>query len=150
MTSAHENVLIIGDHDRGMVDALVQARPGVQITSVATYFDGLAELVANRFTTVLAAAEPIERRPEAAVQSLRRAAGEGRIMLFGHPTLEPLSRKMLGFGADDYIVTPASAGELAQISEPPRCGLPPSHRSRRARICRFHRRRRWRCWPGCR
>jgi two-component system cell cycle response regulator len=112
---AQENVLLIGDQDRQIADALLQANPGAQLTSVPTYFDGLAELVSKHYTTVLAAAEPIERRPEAAVRTLRQAAGEGRIVLFALPTLEHLSRKMLSFGADDYVVTPTSAGELAQI-----------------------------------
>jgi diguanylate cyclase (GGDEF)-like protein len=113
--AVQENVLVIGDQDRQVADALLQANPGAQVTSVATYFDGLAELVAKHYTTVMAAAEPIERRPEAAVRTLRQAAGEGRIVLFAHPTLEHLSRKMLSFGADDYVVTPANAGEMAQI-----------------------------------
>ncbi|HEX8523700.1 MAG TPA: GGDEF domain-containing protein [Tepidisphaeraceae bacterium] len=116
MTSlAPESVLLIGDTDQQLAGALHQAAPGAQITAVATYFDGLAELVAKRYTTVMAAAEPIERRPEAAMKTLRAAAGEGRVVLFGHPTLEPLSRKMLSFGADDYVITPANSGELAQI-----------------------------------
>ena len=37
------------------------------------------------------------------------------MLLFGHPTLEPLSRKMLQFGCDDYIVTPANPAELQQL-----------------------------------
>src|SRR5688572_4187327 len=70
---------------------------------------------ANRYTTVLASAEPIERRPEAAVKTLRTLATESRLVLFGQSSLEPVSRKMLNFGLDDYIVTPATPGELTQI-----------------------------------
>lgn len=112
---APERVLLIGDMDRQMHSALVQAMPGAHVTPVASYFDGLAELSSNAYTAVLAAAEPIERRPEAAVRALREVAGDGRLLLFGHPTLEPLSRKMLDFGCDDYIVTPANAAELQQM-----------------------------------
>jgi GGDEF domain-containing protein len=64
---------------------------------------------------VLAAAEPIKFRPEAAVRTLRQLAGEARLMLFGDPTLESLSRKMLNFGCDDYTVTPANPDELQQM-----------------------------------
>src|SRR5438477_928007 len=110
-----ENVLIIADTSRQVADALTQASPAARVISVASYFDAIAELSANRYTTVLAAAEPIERRPEAAIRTLREMAGEGRIVLFGHPTLEPLSRKMLSFGIDDYVVTPVNSGELSQI-----------------------------------
>ena len=54
----------------------------------------------------------LERRPEAAVTTLRELAGDARLLLFGHPTLEILSQKMLQFGCDDYVVTPAAAAEF--------------------------------------
>lgn len=111
----HERVLLIGDAHREVHDALMRAVPSAQVTGVATLFDGIAELAGGRFTTVLAAAEPLERRPEAAVKTLRELAGDARLVLFGHPTLEILSRKMLQFGCDDYVITPASAGEFEQI-----------------------------------
>jgi two-component system, cell cycle response regulator len=111
----HERVLLIGDAERDVQSALAEALPGAQVTSVPTLFDGIAELSGNRFTTVLAAAEPLERRPEAAVRTLRELAGDARVLLFGHPTLEILSRKMMEFGCDDYVITPASAGEFQQV-----------------------------------
>ena len=119
--SGFERVLLIGDTDRQVQGALLQGVPGAQVTSVATVFDGIAELTANTYSTVLAAAEPIERRPEAAVRTLRDLSAGGRLILFGHPTLELLSRKMMQFGCDDYVVTPANPGELQQIfgSPPP-------------------------------
>ena len=46
---------------------------------------------------------------------MRQLAGDGRVILFGQPSLEPLSRKMLSFGVDDYFVTPATPAELGQI-----------------------------------
>src|SRR5688572_29856809 len=94
---AHERVLLIGDSQRQVQCALLQAVPGAQVTSVSTIFDGIAELAANPYTTVLAAAEPMERRPEAAVRALRELTSDGRLILFGHPTLELLSRKMMQF-----------------------------------------------------
>jgi two-component system, cell cycle response regulator len=111
----HERVLLIGDAQRDVQSALADALPGAQVTVVPTLFDGIAELSAGRFTTVLAAAEPLERRPEAAVRTLRELAGDARLLLFGHPTLEILSRKMMAFGCDDYVITPATAGEFQQV-----------------------------------
>src|SRR5438270_2151188 len=111
----HERVLLIGDDDRQVQPALLQAVPSAQVTAVPTLFDGIAELAAGTYTTILAAAEPIERRPEAAVKTLREMARDARLLLFGHPTLELLSRKMLQFGVDDYVITPATAGEFEQI-----------------------------------
>src|SRR3954452_20582808 len=115
LTLDHERILLIGDRDRQMHSALTQVLPGAHVTAVPTYFDGIVELNSGGYTTVLAAAEPIERRPEAAVRALRDMAGEGRVLLFGHPTLEPLNRKMLDFGCDDYVVTPVSPAEIQQM-----------------------------------
>lgn len=112
---AQERVLLIGDAQRDVQSALTQAMPGAQITSVATVFDGIAELTHAAFSTVLASVEPIERRPEAALRTLRSLAGDSRLVLFGHPTLEVLARKMLEFGCDDYVITPANPDELQQV-----------------------------------
>lgn len=112
---ARERILLIGDDDRQVQAALSQAVPTAEVTQVAAVFDGLAELSGGGFSTVLAAAEPIERRPEAAVRAIREFLPNGRLLLFGHPTLEPLSRKMLDFGVDDYVVTPATPDELQQM-----------------------------------
>jgi GGDEF domain-containing protein len=108
-------VLLIGDARREVYGALAQALPAAQVTSVGSMFEGIAELTSGTFTAVVAAAEPVERRPEAAVRTLRELAGESRLILFGHPTLELLSRKMLSFGADDYVVTPVAAAELQHV-----------------------------------
>jgi two-component system cell cycle response regulator len=110
-----EKILLIGDTQRDLQAAVLMARPGVQVVGVINFFDGIAELANRNYTTVLAAAEPIERRPESAVRTLRELTGNGRLLLFGHPTLEPLSRKMLEFGIDDYLITPAAPAELHQI-----------------------------------
>jgi GGDEF domain-containing protein len=128
-----ERVLLIGDAKRDVQSAILHAAPGAQVTAVATVFDGIAELSAAApgpgpagYTTVIAAVEPIERRPEAAVRTLRELARDARLILFGHPTLELLSRKMMQFGCDDYIVTPASVGEVEQIFGTPRLRLAPA------------------------
>jgi PleD family two-component response regulator len=110
-----ERILLIGDAQRELHAAVLLARPGVQVVSVPSIFDGIAELTARPYSAVLAAAEPLERRPESAVRTLRDLTGTGRLLLFGHPTLEPLSRKMLEFGVDDYVVTPAAQAELSQL-----------------------------------
>jgi GGDEF domain-containing protein len=113
-----ERILLIGDARREMQTVVSQASPDAAITGVATVFDAIAELSGKQFNTVLAAAEPIERRPESAVRALRQMVTGGRLLLYGHPTLEPLSRKMLQFGVDDYLVTPATAVEVQQVLAP--------------------------------
>src|SRR5258708_4621650 len=125
----HERILLIGDAQRELQAALLQAMPSARVRAVPTLFDGIAELAANHYTTVLAAAEPLERRPEAAVKTLRELAGDARLLLFGHPTLEILSQKMLEFGCDDYVVTPPNAGEFQQIFGSPPLRLTPTSSS---------------------
>ena len=115
-----ERILLIGDEGCDVKTALLAASPTAQITRVSTLFDGIAELSSNRYAAVLAAAEPLERRPEAAVKTLRELAGDARLLLFGHPTLEILSRKMLQFGCDDYLIIPASSADFEEI-----LGAPP-------------------------
>jgi two-component system cell cycle response regulator len=110
-----DRILLIGDARHDLQPAVLAASPGAHVVSVPSVFDGIAELSARRYTTVLAAAEPIERRPESAVRTLRELTGDGRLLLFGHPTLEPLSRKMLTFGVDDYLITPTTGAELQQM-----------------------------------
>ena len=112
--ATQEKVLLIGDVDRQMYSTVTQALPTAQIKSVSSLFDGIAELSNEHYTTVLASVEPMERRPESAVRTLRELSGDGRLLLFGHPTLEPLSQKMMEFGCDDYLITPITPGELLE------------------------------------
>src|SRR6476619_3799491 len=125
MKLAPERIHVIRDTDHQIRGALTRVMPAAQVTSINGMFDGLAALASGGFTAVLAAAEPIERRPEAAVRTLRQLAGNARLMLFGHPTLEPLSRKMLNFGVDDYLITPSSPEELQQMFGAPPLKLTP-------------------------
>lgn len=114
-----EKILVIGDSQHQLQAVLEQAMPLAEVCASDNYFDAIAELSANQYTTVLAAVEPIERRPESAVRTIRSVAADARLVLFGHPTLEPVSRKMLEFGCDDYLITPSSPGEVHQIFSAP-------------------------------
>lgn len=125
MPATREKILVIGDGDRAVQTALRSAVPAVEVNAVPGVFEGIHELTRSNYSAVLAAAEPIERRPEAAVRTLRELVGRGRLVLFGHPTLEPLSRKMLEFGVDDYVVTPANAAELQQLFGAPSLRVAP-------------------------
>jgi len=118
--ASHQRVLLIGDVDRQMYSTVTQAMPQAEVKSVNTLFDGIAELSVEHYTTVLASVEPMERRPESAVRTLRELSGDGRLLLFGHPTLEPLSQKMLEFGCDDYLITPITPGEFLETLGSPR------------------------------
>src|SRR4051794_30500873 len=81
-----ERILLIGDARSEVEAALSQAAPAARVTSVGSVFDGIAEMAADGpdvYSTVIAAARPIDRRAEAAVRTLRTLAGAGRLILFG-------------------------------------------------------------------
>jgi GGDEF domain-containing protein len=125
-TLAQERILLVGDADRLLQQALAQVLPSAHIASAVSYFDAIADLSSTTYTAVLAGAAPIERRPEPAVKTLRELAGDARLLLFGGPSYEPLSRKMLDFGLDDYIITPANPVELQQMFGAPPLRLTPT------------------------
>ncbi|HEY1685968.1 MAG TPA: GGDEF domain-containing protein [Tepidisphaeraceae bacterium] len=108
-------ILLVGEATSPMHATLCAASPRSEIVAAPTVFDAIAELTAEEYSAVFCPTEPIERRPESAVATLRNVAGDARVILFGHPTLEPLARKMLQHGADDYIVTPIEATEVSHV-----------------------------------
>ncbi|HUB25850.1 MAG TPA: diguanylate cyclase [Tepidisphaeraceae bacterium] len=113
--ASQHRILLIGD-DRGQVRAAVNdALQGAYVRSATNTFDGIAELVDERYSAVLAAAEPISRRPLAAVRALRELVGSGKLILFGDTGTEPLSRRMVQFGCDDYLVTPIQPSHIEQV-----------------------------------
>lgn len=121
-----ENILLIADHDRQVHDAIKVALPESRVQRVSNWFDAIGELSAHEYTGVVASVEPIETRPEPAVRVVRELLGSGRLILFGHTTLEQLSRKMLECGGDDYIITPADPSELREAlsaARPPVCDV---------------------------
>lgn len=107
-----QRILVIGDPDRQLQALVGQVMPGATVRHAANLFDGIAELAQDRYSAVLAGAQPISRRPEAALRTLRELTGTGRIVLFGDAAQEPLSRRMLHFGCDDYLVTPVQADDV--------------------------------------
>lgn len=108
------DILLIGDVDRGLTQSLRDLAPGVGLTNVETIFEALAELRDRAFDAVIAPVAPIERRPEPAIAALRKSVGPGRLVLVGDSGLEPLSRKLTGLGADDYVVAPVRGSELVE------------------------------------
>jgi len=107
-----ENILVVGDRDRRMQTAVAGALPSAAVTAVQTIFDAIAELHAGMFSGVLVNADPLESRPESATRALREAAGDGRVVLWSDAASEPLSRRLMEFGVDDYVIAPAQPAEL--------------------------------------
>jgi GGDEF domain-containing protein len=119
-------ILLVGDERHEMEGPLRQAVGGAAITPVANYFDAIAELGSGAYSDVVASVEPIERRPEAAIRTLRQLVVNGKLVLFGYPALEAISRKMLAFGCDDYVITPVKAEELQLLFGAPAMRIAPA------------------------
>ncbi|HEX8341612.1 MAG TPA: GGDEF domain-containing protein [Tepidisphaeraceae bacterium] len=115
MRLTNEHILVVGDRDRRLQSAVAGAMPAASVTHAATVFDAIAELNAGVYSGVLAGAQSFESRPEAAARALREAAGDGRLVLFAEPGHEPLSKQLLSYGIDDYLIGPAEPGELQQV-----------------------------------
>ena len=105
-------LLLVGDADGRLGDALAEAVPAAEATVTATVFDAIVLLGESDFDVVFVNVEPIERRPEAAVRALRGKLGDGRLVLFGEASLEPLGRRMVGLGGDDFVTVPADPARL--------------------------------------
>ena len=114
MRLSGDNILVVGDTDRRMQSAVAVALPSASITAVRTVFDAIAELSAGLYHGILVNADPLESRPEAATRALREAAGDSRIVLWADASREPLTRKLINEGADDYVIAPAGTTELQQ------------------------------------
>ncbi len=123
---APERILVIGDTDHQVGAAVSQAVPAAQVSVAEDWFDGIAQACAGGFASVLASVQPVEHRAASAVNILRQAAGAARLLLFGPPALEPLSRRMLECGCDDYLIIPTSPGELHQVLGAPLMRIAPS------------------------
>jgi diguanylate cyclase (GGDEF)-like protein len=129
-----QNVLVIGDTDRDLAAAVAQAMPGAAVHHAENLFDGIAELSRDRYSAVFAAAEPVGRRPEAAMRTLRELTADGRLVLFGNAGHEPLSRKLMEHGCDDYLVTPVTAQQVLQSLTSEKAAAPEKEETRPLRM----------------
>ena len=110
-----EHFLLIGDSLHEVEGALMKAIPDATITRAENVFQAITDQIGNKFTAVVVNAEPMERRPEAAVKTLRELAGNGRVILFGQAPFEPLARKMLQYGCDDYVISPPTPSDIKSV-----------------------------------
>lgn len=130
--TARENILLI-DGQRQLEAALSQAMPSAHVVTVSTWFDAIVHLAEHSCSAVFAPAEPVEKRAESAIEALRGMAGEARLIVFGQPSLEPLSRRMVALGCDDYLITPGRPDEIKRMLGSPLMRIAPADASEQAR-----------------
>lgn len=89
--------------------------PQWQFTESFSYLQGIVEAASHDFDVVMAVVDPTHPQLHQAVAGLRSAgSSKHRLLLTCTPDTEPLARRMLGAGADDYVLYPFDARELDQ------------------------------------
>jgi len=107
-----EQLLIV--NDPGDLARFVRGRyPELEITQASTYMEGLAALARHSPRGLLVGVDPTARKLSSAIAGLRKAAGPtSRIVLCCLPSSEPVARRVVAAGADDYVIYPPSGSEL--------------------------------------
>lgn len=91
----------------------------VPVVTAPDYLSAIAELARAPTQGVVLGIDPDCRRAEQAVAAVKQAAGETRVVICCEPLMEPLSRKLLEVGADDYVIHPPNAEELQRALQIP-------------------------------
>lgn len=107
-----EQLLIV--HDPGDLAAFVRGRyPQFDVATAPGYMDGLVALGRQSPRGILVGVDPTTRKLSNAIAGLRKAAGPAsRIVLCCMPSGEPVARRVVAAGADDYLIYPPDGGEL--------------------------------------
>lgn len=107
-----EQLLIV--HDPGDLAAFVRGRyPQFDVATAPGYMDGLVALGRQSPRGILVGVDPTVRKLSNAIAGLRKAAGPAsRIVLCCMPSGEPVARRVVAAGADDYLIYPPDGGEL--------------------------------------
>jgi len=99
--------------DTSIIDDLRRRFPDRPIATCDSLLSAISTLNRRRVHAVLAGVNGSQPRLEDAVAGLREAAGDdARIILCCVPEAEPVARRALAAGADDYIVYPLMYDEV--------------------------------------
>ncbi len=105
-------LLIISDVDR-LGPILRQHFQSCEISAVRDYLSGIAEIPRITTRAVVVGHDPSCRDPGAAVWGIKVAAGESVPVVFCcEPAFENVGKRVLQFGADDYVIFPPEAADL--------------------------------------
>ena len=110
-----ERMVVVADHavGEGVVENLRDLYPTLSIFGCESYLRAIAELSVRKARMVVAGVDPAVDQLNAAVAGLREAAGpKARLVLCCTPESEPLARRAVHSGADDYVLYPFQSHEL--------------------------------------
>ena len=119
--------------DARLLDWLAELFAG-RIKSVPTWMEAIAEASANKYQLVLGGIAGTADQSSLAVGALRATDSKVKIILSCQPIHEPLARRALAAGADDYLIEPitrdefmrALNGQLSSTTAPPQTQPPPA------------------------
>src|SRR5262245_3334232 len=115
---SHGRLMVIGDVDR--LGPCVQDSFGPEpVASARTYLQGIAEIGRNPARAVLVGHDPACRRPEQAIAAIKSVAGTARVVFCCDPAYENLGRRLVQFGADDYVIYPPDPRDLERVLNMP-------------------------------
>jgi len=110
-----ERMLVVGHCFGGdeLVDVLRSCCSEWTVATSDSYLSGIADLARRGARVVMACVDPSMAQLDNAVAGLREAAGpDTRLILCCRPESEPLARRALASGADDYVLYPLEPDEL--------------------------------------
>lgn len=106
-------VLVVGA-DARLLTFLTEVFAG-RVKSVPSWMEAIAEAAANSYRLVLGNLERTAEQSISAINALRTADPKTKIILFCKPIREPLARKALTAGADDYLIEPITRQDLSRL-----------------------------------
>lgn len=106
-------LLVAADADR-LAPIIRDHFAPVPVAVAEDYLSAIAELPRAPTQGVVLGIDPRCRRMESAVAALKQGAGEARVILCAEPADEPLCRRLVAAGADDYVIFPPQAADLQQ------------------------------------
>ncbi len=109
---ARDRILVVADGGR-LVETVRGRFPDWDVATATSYLSGISDLARHPARVVLAYVNSGVGRLDRAVAGLREAAGtNARLILCCPPEFEPRTRRLIGAGADDYVVFPVTPREL--------------------------------------
>ncbi|NIA06837.1 MAG: diguanylate cyclase [Actinobacteria bacterium] len=103
-------VLVVGAEARTL--ALLAEVFGKDLKSVPSWMEAIGEAAGGRYQLILGNLDRASEDSILAVSALRSANSKARIVLYCKPIQEPLARRALAVGADDYLIEPLTRQEL--------------------------------------
>jgi diguanylate cyclase (GGDEF)-like protein len=115
------NILLIGTVPE--VFGNLQQRAGLQCKHVASFVEAILAVFPDDhdgpYSLIVAGVAQDQPTLEAAIAALRDVHPAGRLVLVCEAYEEPQCRRLIGAGADDYLVLPVSEEQIIALAAPP-------------------------------